>query len=120
LEDVRYLGEVLHTNPCRFKFLSIIVPYFLLPYEERPIYATNRSSWLEASRAMITPQIIATLDENVEDIKRMLNLRGCYLMVEGEEVVVKGELGTGLLEDWVNLIDYDEFDPDLDEDYLYN
>lgn len=65
---------------------------------------------------MITPRIIATLDENVEDIKRMLNLRGCYLQVEGEEVAVKGELGTGLLENWVNLIDYDEFDPEEDDD----
>jgi len=112
------LAEVLHRNPCRFKFLSIIVPFFLKPYEERPDGARRLSEWLEASRVVITPRIIATLDENVEDIKRMLNLRGCYLQVEGKEVAVKGDLGMGLLEDWVNLIDYDEFDPD--EDDLYN
>lgn len=64
---------------------------------------------------MITPKIIDKLNKNVEDIKRMLNLRGCYLQVEGEEVEVMGESGTGLLEHWVNLMDYHAFVPDEDD-----
>jgi len=37
----------------------------------------------------------------------MLNLRACYLHVEGEELIVKGESEWNPVEDWVNLMDDD-------------